>query len=49
MWNKADQILQNEVRKIDVKIRGHYSAIKKLEADKKMINIKINNKLAHPD
>lgn len=47
--NKADQILSNEIRKIDVKIRAHYSAIRKLEYDKKVINIKINNKLVHPD
>jgi hypothetical protein len=41
-WNKADQILLNEVRKIDVKIHGHQSAIRKLEADKEEINKKIS-------
>jgi len=34
MWNKADQILKNEIRKIDVKITAHESAIRKLKADK---------------
>lgn len=41
-WNKADQILLNEVRKIDVKIRGHQIAIKKLEFDKEQISSKIS-------
>lgn len=41
-WNKADQILLNEVRRIDVKIRGHQMSIKKLEADKADISSKIS-------
>jgi hypothetical protein len=42
MWNKATQILQNEVRKINVKISAHENAIRKLNADKKEIEISIN-------
>jgi len=42
MWNKADQILRNEIRKIDVKIIGHESAIRKLRHDKAEIEKSIN-------
>jgi len=42
MWNKADQILQNEVRKINTKIEGHEREIRKLQATKKEIQEKIN-------
>ena len=41
-WGKADQILLNEVRKIDVKIRGHQNEIRKLEATKEEISQKIS-------
>ena len=41
-WNKATQILQNEVRKINVKITAHESAIRKLKADKSELEESIN-------
>lgn len=41
-WNKADQLLQNEVRKINTKIDGHKREIIKLEATKKEIQDRIS-------
>jgi len=42
-WNKADQLLKNEERKIDVKIRAKEQEIRKLKADKEEIHSRINS------
>ena len=42
-YNKADQVLKNEARKIQTKIDGKKRDIMKLEADKKEIEKRINN------
>jgi len=42
-WNKADQILQNEIRKIDVKIKGKEQEIRKLKSDREEIASRLNH------
>jgi len=43
-WNKADQLLQNEARKIRTKIRIKEGEIKKLNCDLAEIESRINKK-----
>jgi hypothetical protein len=40
-WNKADQLLQNEARKLQTKIDGKKREIIKLEHDRKEILARI--------
>ena len=49
IMNKADQILMNEISKIDRKIKGHKSEIIKLEVTRKQIMESITNKQLHYD
>jgi hypothetical protein len=40
-WNKADQLLQNEARKLQTKIDGKKREITKMEADRREILARI--------
>lgn len=42
-WNKADQLLKNELRKIDVKIKSKEQEIRKSKADREEIASRLNH------